>query len=93
LIITINDTCAQLVPATFPWLSRSVILPKTSLKGLILIIKSTYQAWYLPLLHNRSSEEDRVEGGGASLCSCDALCASAAQEHLGYTIFLMYSLY
>ncbi len=30
---------------TFPWLSLSVILAKTSLKGLILIILSTYQAW------------------------------------------------
>ncbi len=30
---------------TFPWLSLSVIHGKTSLKGLILIILSTYQAW------------------------------------------------
>ncbi len=30
---------------TFPWLSLSVIHAKTSLKGLILIILSTYQAW------------------------------------------------
>ena len=34
---------------TSPWLSRSVILPKTRLKGLILIIKSTYQPWYVTL--------------------------------------------
>ena len=34
-----------LSPVTFPWLSRSVILPKISLKGLILIIKSTYQGF------------------------------------------------
>jgi hypothetical protein len=30
---------------TFPWLSLSVIHAKTSLKRLILIILSTYQAW------------------------------------------------
>jgi hypothetical protein len=29
-----------------PWLSRISDLQKTSLKGLILIIKSTYQGWY-----------------------------------------------
>ncbi len=41
LIITINDTSI----GTFPWLSLSVILAKTRLKGLILIILSTYQGW------------------------------------------------
>ena len=35
-------------PGNFPYLDyhESVILQKTSLKGLILIIKSTYQGWY-----------------------------------------------
>ena len=36
VIITINDTCTF----DFPSVSRSVILPKTRLKDLILIIKS-----------------------------------------------------
>ena len=36
-----------LTPVTLPWLSLSVILAKTSIKGLILIIKSTYQGWSL----------------------------------------------
>ena len=42
---------------TSPWLSRSVILPTTSLKGLILIIKSTYQPWYCTLKKQNSKRE------------------------------------
>ncbi len=44
-----------LTPVTLPWLSLSVILAKTSIKGLILIIKSTYikvDPWREPCTRN-----------------------------------------
>ena len=43
---------SPLIIRLFPYLDyhESVILQKTSLKGLILIIKSTYQGWYHSLI-------------------------------------------
>ena len=57
LIISDNQSFHSLIinpldnqTVTLPWLSRISDTSETSLKGLILIIKSTYQPWYLPLL-------------------------------------------
>jgi hypothetical protein len=70
--LIISDNQAVIIKRFIPWLSspliirlcpyldyhESVILQKTSLKGLILIIKSTYQPWYVPLrLTNEASVE------------------------------------